>query len=488
MSSSVLRSRISAGFALRLNLWFAAVVTCVSLIVFLVAYYLLSTAIRLKDRHVIEGQLEVYRTWYEQGGLEGLQARFAGQADSGRDTFFVRVSGPQNTSLFVSFPRQDARLDLTQLDAIDTTEPVDWLKLPATNSTIPWLIASTRLSDGQWLQVGKTTEAQAALLEHFRVIFATALLLAVTLGVTAGLLLTARALRPIRQLIVAFQRVVDTGKMEEHIAPPSGDDELNELTRLFNRMLEKNAALIRGMREALDNVAHDLRTPLTRMRNTAERALQGADDLNAYREALSDSLEESERIGVMLNTLMDISEAETGIMKLDQRPIKLAELARTVVGLYELVAEDKQIKVTVSVAESIVCVADPGRLQQVLVNLMDNAIKYTPRSGSVDIGAEEHATDVTIIVRDTGIGMAAEEIPHIWERLYRGDKSRAERGLGLGLSLVKAIVQAHGGRMEVDSRLGQGSTFRVTFPKPPLSSSHPRSPSMVPDGPLPLIR
>jgi signal transduction histidine kinase len=153
-----------------------------------------------------------------------------------------------------------------------------------------------------------------------------------------------------------------------------------------------------------------------------------------------------------------------------------------VVGLYELVAEDKQIKVTVSVAESIVCVADPGRLQQVLVNLMDNAIKYTPRSGSVDIGAEEHATD------DTGIGMAAKEIPHIWERLYRGDKSRAERGLGLGLSLVKAIVQAHGGRMEVDSRLGQGSTFRVTFPKPPLSSSHPRSPSMVPDGPLPLIR
>jgi signal transduction histidine kinase len=224
------------------------------------------------------------------------------------------------------------------------------------------------------------------------------------------------------------------------------------------------------------------------MRNTAERALQGVDDVNAYREALSDSLEESERIGVMLNTLMDISEAETGIMKLDQRPIKLAELARTVVGLYELIAEDKQIKVTVSVAESTVCVADPGRLQQVLVNLVDNSIKYTPRNGSVEIAAEEHATDVTIIVRDTGIGMEAEEIPHIWERLYRGDKSRAERGLGLGLSLVKAIVQAHGGRMEVDSRLGQGSTFRVTFPKPPLSSSHPRSPSTEPDGSLPLIR
>jgi len=476
MSSSVRRSRKSAGFALRLNLWFAAVVACVSIIVFLVAYYLLATAIRLKDREVIQGQLEVYRTWYEEGGVEGLQARFARQVDSGRDTFFVRVVGPNNASQFVSFPRQDARLALAQLEAIDTTEPVDWLKLPATNSTIPWLIASTRLSDGQWLQVGKTTEAQAALLEHFRLVFATVLLLAVAFGIAAGLLLTGRALRPIRQLIVAFQRVVDTGKMEEYVAPPSGRDELSELARLFNRMLEKNAALIRGMRQALDNVAHDLRTPLTRMRNTAERALQGVDDVNAYREALSYSLEESERIGVMLNTLMDISEAETGIMKLDRRPIKLAELARTVVGLYELVAEDKQIKVTVSVAESIVCVADPGRLQQVLVNLVDNSIKYTPRSGSVDIGAEEHATDVTIIVRDTGIGMDAEEIPRIWERLYRGDKSRAERGLGLGLSLVKAIVHAHGGRMEVDSRLGQGSTFRVAFPKPPFVELAPAQP------------
>lgn len=467
MSSRAGSSRLSASFALRLNLWFAAVVTSVSITVFLVAYYLLSTAIRLKDREVIQGQLEVYRTWYEEGGVEGLQARFARQADSGRDSFFVRVSGAENSSLFVSFPRQDIRLDLTQLDTIDTSAPVDWLKLPATNGAIPWLIASTRLPDGQWLQVGKTTEAQAALLEHFRAVFATALLLAVAFGLAAGLLLTGRALRPIRRLTAAFQRVVDTGKMEEHIPPPSGDDELSELTRLFNRMLEKNAALIRGMREALDNVAHDLRTPLTRMRNTAERALQG-DDFSAYREALADSLEESERIAVMLNTLMDISEAETGIMKLDQRPIKLAELARTVVALYELVAEDKQIRVTVSVAEAIVCVADPGRLQQVLVNLVDNSIKYTPRSGSVDIGAEEHLTGVTIIVRDTGIGMEMEEIPHIWERLYRSDKSRAERGLGLGLSLVKAIVHAHGGRMEVDSRLGEGSTFRVTFPKPPL--------------------
>lgn len=466
MFSSARRAPSPGSLGLRLNLWFAAVVAAVSVAVFLIAYYELSTSIQLQDQEVIQAQLDVYRAWYEQSGLAGLSARFSQQASSGKDTFFVRISGLGNEGLFLNLPRQNAGVDLKELQAFDSSAPQRWVKLPAADRTVPWLIASARLADGELLQVGKSTEAQAALLEHFRLVFGTVLVLAVVLGLIAGLLLTGRALRPIRRLTEAFKRVLETGDMNARIIPSPSKDELNQLSQLFNRLLEKNASLIRGMREALDNVAHDLRTPLTRLRSTAERALQGSADIASYREALSDSLEESERVGVMLDTLMDISEAETGLMKLERQAVPLAKLVRSVVDLYELVAEDKHVTVGIDVADAILCTADPARLQQVLVNLVDNAIKYTPRGGRVDIAAVEHVNEVVIEVRDTGVGIAAEEIPHIWERLYRSDKSRAERGLGLGLSLVKAIVQAHGGRIEAESRLGAGSIFRLILPQP----------------------
>jgi signal transduction histidine kinase len=260
------------------------------------------------------------------------------------------------------------------------------------------------------------------------------------------------------------QNVITTGRMNERMPLPEANDEISHLARLFNTMLEKNDALIRGMREALDNVAHDLRTPLTRLRGTAELALEGEQNPEKARDALLDTMEESDRVLTMLNTLMDISEAETGIMKLDIQPFPLAELVGGVVELFEFVAEEKRIVVATAVSTELHCTGDRNRLQQVLVNLLDNALKYTPDGGRVEISAETCPGETVITVKDTGIGIPPEELPRIWERLYRGDKSRSQRGLGLGLSLVRAIVNAHGGRIEVKSTTGKGSTFAVHLP------------------------
>jgi len=453
-------------FAARLSVWFALVVIGLSVALFLAAYFLLYRAVQERDRAVVRAQLEVYRAWYAEGGLAALNTHFREREDSGKESFFVRVIGPQRTALFVSVPKRSGALDLSPLEGMTQDNALAWLTLPASNRGDATLVATARLPDGAWLQVGKTTEALTALLAEFRTIFGWVALISLLLGLAGGAWLTRQALAPIRQLIGAVQNVIATGRMNERMPLPEANDEISHLARQFNTMLEKNDTLIRGMREALDNVAHELRTPLTRLRGTAELALEGGADAQKCRDALLDSMEETDRVLTMLNTLMDISEAETGLMKLDLEKFPLAGLVGEVVELFEFVAEEKHILVQPSIPAGLSAVADRSRLRQVLVNLVDNALKYTPDGGRVDISAESVAGEVAITVRDTGAGIPAGEIPRIWERLYRGDRSRAKRGLGLGLSLVRAIVQAHGGRIDLQSSVGQGSTFTIHLPTP----------------------
>ena len=208
---------------------------------------------------------------------------------------------------------------------------------------------------------------------------------------------------------------------------------------------------------------------MTRLRGAAEVALQASPSEEQLQEALINSVEESDRILKLLDCLMDISEAETGTMRLHFETIKVSVLVEEILDLYQYAAEEKNVSISVECSKDLVITADRNRLRQVLANLLDNAIKYNSTGGHVLINVRQEQQEMIVVVNDNGIGIPPKEIPKIWDRLHRGDESRSQPGLGLGLSLVKAIVHAHKGHIEVHSQPGVGSAFALGLPtvRPP---------------------
>jgi signal transduction histidine kinase len=447
---------------LRLSLWYAAVFIGSTVLLVGLTYALLASSLAQRDHDIITATLREYASRYAAGGLPALQRSVELEARTGsRERLFVRVLGPDADALFASMPPGWGDFAIDQLGNRN-----DGLsEVPARDRDAVLEVASARLIDGTILQVGKSNEIRLALLREFRTIVGWVAALSLVVGVTGGLLLTRSTLQPVYDLIYVVQRIIQTGRTNERVPERlSGGDAVDELIALFNAMLDRITTLIDAMGESLDNVAHDLRTPMARMRGIAERALESG-DAAAQREALADCLEESDRIVSMLSTLMDISEAETGVLRLQLEPIELRALLSEVIELYEDVADAKKIRVTLEPGEPVTISGAPDRLRQAFANLVDNAIKYTAQDGSVSVLARTEDGSAVVTVTDTGTGIAPQDLPRIWDRLYRADPSRSERGLGLGLSLVKAYVQAHGGTVQAVSQPGHGSVFTVRLPR-----------------------
>lgn len=458
-------SRVRKTLGFRLTLWYFGFFILSVVVLLGAAYVLLSTSLQHHDRQAAQLKLQEYVGAYQQGGIEAVERKVAFEKEHiGKILFFVRLASADHKTLSASIPHKWASFDVAQLEGRNAGDPSQWITLPVKDDEEVLEIISFRFPDGTLLQVGLNTDPREDVLERFRDTLAVILVPLLVMGVGGGAFLAFRALRPVRDLTALLRSIITTGKLEARAPGTGTGDELEELSFLFNNMLDRIGALITGMRHALDNVAHDLRTPMTRLRGMAEMALRADAQREVLRDALANCIEEADRIVAMVNTLMDISEAETGAMKLELQPVNVHALIERTVELYRDVAEDKAITLSTFAPEELSITADCARMQQVLVNLLDNAIKYTPPGGRVEIVAALHTQQVVITVADTGIGITPEDLPKIWERLYRSDTSRSQRGMGLGLSLVKAIVQAHQGTVEVSSTPGAGSRFLLALP------------------------
>jgi heavy metal sensor kinase len=452
--------------AFRLIFWYALTLILLFMISFWIFFPYAARSLEQRTEKDFNDELEEFVGIYKSQGQPGLTEEFREE---------VHALGAGNISQTIL--DDDGRVVFTCDDASWKKLPVhrDMLKRSLGQSgpviatiSVPGLshkvrIAYRRLSPDKVLRLGLLLRYDENFLDGLREILITTM--AVILGIV--LLVGWIILKQVTDRVVAVTKTalsISSSSLDRRVPISRQGDEIDRLAQAFNGMLDRIETLVRGQQEVTDNVAHDLKMPLARIRMLAESLATSSNDRHETQEMEGSIVEECDRLLEMINTTHEIKAIETGSAVWDFEKVDLAEVVRQACELFQLVAEDKKITLEVKAFEPCWIKGDLRRLQRVFANLLDNAVKYTPAGGKITVSMDLTDDEARIHISDTGIGIAPETLPHIYERFYRGDKSRSTPGLGLGLSLVQTIIHAHGGKIKVQSEVGAGSTFTITLP------------------------
>jgi two-component system OmpR family sensor kinase len=277
-----------------------------------------------------------------------------------------------------------------------------------------------------------------------------------------------RAFQPVGQMINEVKAITDGRSLHRRLPIDESNEEMARLGITLNEMMERLEKSFSALRRFTADASHELKTPLAVLRADVERSMSGASTRAERMVALEEALHETTRMADLVESLLTLARADEGRFDLHRERVELEPLAREVYETASILAEPAGLTVTMAEPARVAVFGDGARLRQLFLNLTTNAIKYTPRGGSVEISLTSYEHTAAFAVRDTGIGISASDLPHIFERFYRADRARSrgtERsGFGLGLAISQWIAEAHGGSISVRSRYGRGSTFTVTLP------------------------
>src|SRR5262245_14649751 len=438
----------------RLTLWYAAALSAVLALyaggVFAFLRHSLSADLdqRLSDdREVAEQMLE--RT---AGGAIGWRAEPEDDDDDAAGGRWLEVRSPQGTLLYA------------RPSGIPADGPVRRLSAPYTIDGLPVV-----------LRVARSEEPLRHELRELLGIMGAGFPFAVAIAGLGGYVLARRALAPLGRM-ADRARTITAERVGERLPVEKRGDELGQLADVCNETFARLERSFEQLRRFTADASHELRTPLTAMRSVGEVGLREHRDAVAYREIIGSMLEETDRLGRLVEGLLTLSRADGGSVPLKRETVDLAELARDVAGHLGVLAEEKQQSVRVEASGPVATLADRLVVRQALINLVDNAVKYTPPGGSVRIVVRNGGPGPTIEVVDSGPGIPPDHRDRVFDRFYRIDKARSRDlgGAGLGLSIARWAVEAHGGRIDLESVEGRGATFRITLTRAAGSESVPR--------------
>ena len=464
MSSTAKSGGPAYSIAARLTLFFVLFFGLVTFISGAALYQLVYRHVSSELDGDIARDMGEFKRIVRHENLGALKEAFAAyEKSSGKSGSFVRlVDGRGNVLMATDMGHWHGMPLPEQIQSAEKAPIFSTIDLP--DDRLKARLLAAPAAPVGYLQMGVSLEDSERLFGHFKRFGFVILMMMLALGAPIGWWLARRALVGV-EVVTQTARSVADGHFSERVDVTGYGREIDDLVYSFNLMVERVQAVMDEMRQINDNIAHDLRSPLTRIRAMAEDAALSNESHSETGELAGSIVEECDRLMLLINTMLDISEVEAGIGHLRFESVDVDEFVRQAVELFSGVAEEQGVRLVCEPMVTPVSIqADRRKLQRALTNLIDNAIKYTLRDGQVRIKATHRNGSVEIKVSDTGIGIAANDLPRIFDRFYRADESRHQSGNGLGLSLAQAIAKAHGGGISVTSKPGSGSAFILILP------------------------
>jgi signal transduction histidine kinase len=445
----------------QLSMRYMLLFTISVLVLFGVLYWSTVGSLYREINATIDAEISGLAEQYERQGLRGLIDVVAKRVQRQQDERSIYLFADSSLQLLAG------NMDHWPQDLLATGRWFEFNKVTANGGNVP--VRAKVLSVGRNLRllVGREIHELAELKRVFKRAAILGIGAVLLVAFTGGLLISIAAERRVSAINRTARQIIE-GDLSQRIPLIGSRDEYDSLAININAMLDQIEALLSGIRHVGDSIAHDLKTPLTRLRNKLEElSVDGSHD-STQQIGLNECIEESDRLLATFNALLRIARIESGAYRSAFRTIDLAEIARDAFDLYQPAAEEKQITLACHCDDTEPLFGDRELLAQAIVNLLDNSIKYVPVGGHVELAIRSESDHVRLTIADSGPGIAEDEITNVERRFVRLDQARSESGNGLGLTLVRAVVEQHRGRMIVEN-MDPGLRVSLELPRSTMS-------------------